>query len=92
MREEQDRPSFEVATAVSLDLFAPPLAVLLRPAPVFGAAVPEAPVHEDCDPCSREDEICPATRPDDDSVDAVSCTEGTGQGGPPSAGIWLRKS
>jgi hypothetical protein len=52
-----------IASTVAFDLVAPPLSVFFGPAPVLGAAVPEAPVHEHRDLRPREHQIGAPSRP-----------------------------
>jgi hypothetical protein len=78
------RPSFVaqgrvrsfVASLVGIELLSPPGGVVLRLGRVLGTPVPEAPVDEDSDPFTRENQI--GTGADvlgDPAVDSVAVTK-----------------
>lgn len=56
------RVCFSVALNVAGELGGPPGGVALRCGLVFGAAVPEAAIHEHCDPLPGEHDVCASAR------------------------------
>jgi hypothetical protein len=52
-----------VTTSVRLELLPPPTSVVLGPRPVLRAAVPEAAVDEDSEPCAWEHHVCTTAHP-----------------------------
>jgi hypothetical protein len=46
-----------IAALIRLDFFSPPVSVLLRPAPVFRAAMPEAAIYEHSNACTSERDV-----------------------------------
>jgi hypothetical protein len=51
-----------ITLTIARDFFLPPCGVRFGPCTVLWAAVPEAAVHEDCDPGGAEDQIRLATK------------------------------
>lgn len=64
--------SVEISLSIRFDLCAPPLSVLLRPSSVDRAAMPEAPVNEDRNSRSIENDVCTTTTLERTDIDPIA--------------------